>query len=153
MSGKDQVSRDKIEHGVGVGHEASELNIAPIVWFVSGLTVATVVICFLMVGLFDVFQNRAQDVEGAPTPLAGERQKLPPEPRLQLAPSTPEQLEGRQPPNLKKDSPLQEMKRLREEENEKLSNYGWVDEKSGVVRIPIEEAKKQLLTRGLPTRK
>jgi hypothetical protein len=153
VSGKEEVSRKRHEHGVGVGHEASELNIGPIVWFVTGLTVATVVICFLIVGLFDAFEKRAEDVEGKPTPLASERQKLPPEPRLQLAPSSVEQLEGRQPPNLKGDHPLQEMKRVREEENEKLSNYGWVDEKSGVVRIPIEEAKKELLTRGLPTRK
>jgi hypothetical protein len=28
-----------------------------------------------------------------------------------------------------------------------------VDEKAGVVRIPIEEAKKRLLQNGIPTRK
>jgi len=31
-----------------------------------------------------------------------------------------------------------------------LAGYGWVDEKAGVVRIPIEQAKALLLRRGLP---
>jgi hypothetical protein len=106
-----------------------------------------------MVGLFDSFEKNVKESEGKASPLAGERQKLPPEPRLQLAPSTTEQLETKQPPNLKVDHPLQEMKRLRDEENRRLSSYGWVDEKTGVVRIPIEEAKKRLLENGIPARK
>lgn len=140
-------------HGVGVGHEASEMRIGPIVWFLIALGFGTVVICLLMAGLFDSFEKNVKDAEGKASPLASERQKLPPEPRLQLAPSTTEQLETRQPPNLKLDHPLQEMKRLRDEENKKLSGYGWVDEKAGVVRIPIEEAKKRLLQNEIPTRK
>jgi hypothetical protein len=140
-------------HGAGAGHEVSDLRIGPILWFLIVLGSGTVVICLLMAGLFDAFENRAKDAEGKSSPLAGERQKVPPEPRLQLAPKTTEQLESKQPPNLKQDHPLQEMKSLRDEENKKLSNYGLVDEKSGVVRIPIEEAKKLLLKNGLSTRK
>lgn len=139
-------------HGIGVGHEASDLRIAPVVWFLIGLSVGTVVICLLMAGLFNSFEENQKESEGKPSPLASERQRLPPEPRLQLAPSTVEQLEGNQPPNLKEDHPLQEAKRIRNEEDKKLSSYGWVDEKGGVVRIPIEEAKKLLLKNGLPTR-
>lgn len=145
---------DNNPHGShGVGHEASEMRIAPIVWFLIFLSFGTVVICLLMTGLFDSFEKNVKDAEGKASPLASERQKLPPEPRLQLAPSTTEQLETRQPPDLKLDHPLQEMKRLRDEENKKLSSYGWVDDKRGVVRIPIEEAKKRLLQNGIPTRK
>src|SRR5688572_25732388 len=121
-------------HGVGVGHEASEMRIGPIVWFLIALGFGTVVICLLMAGLFDSFEKNLRHEEGKASPLASERQRLPPEPRLQLAPSTTEQLETRQSPNLKLDHPLQEMSRLRDEENEKLSSYGWVDEKAGVVR-------------------
>lgn len=129
------------------------MSIGPIFWFLSALGVGTVVICLLMVGLFDSFEKNLTDKEGKPSPLADERQKLPPEPRLQLAPSSTEQLQDKQSPNLKLDHPLQEMKRLRDDENKKLSSYGWVDEKAGVVRIPIEEAKKKLLQNGIPTRK
>jgi hypothetical protein len=138
---------------IGAGHELSELRIAPVVWFLAALAIGTVITFLLMIGLFDVFQNRATETEGKTSPLAGERQKLPPEPRLQLAPTNIDQVEGRQAPNLKEDHPLQEMKRIRRDEEVKLNGYGWVDEKAGIVRIPIEEAKKQLLRNGLPTRK
>jgi hypothetical protein len=141
------------EHGHAVGHETSELGIGPIAWFLIGLAVATVVIGLLMVGLFDAFESREEKAKTVTSPLSSERQKLPPEPRLQLAPSSTEQLDKKLPPNVKQDSPLQEMKRLQGEETEKLSSYGWVDEKNGVVRIPIEEAKKRLLEKGIPTRK
>lgn len=141
------------EHSRQAGHEASELGIGPIAWFLLGLAVATVVIGLLMAGLFDAFESREEKSKAETSPFSSERQKLPPEPRLQLAPSTEEQVERKLPPDIKQDSPLQEMKRLREEENEKLSSYGWVDEKTGVVRIPIEEAKKRLLEKGIPMRK
>lgn len=148
----DHNANEDLSHGVGVGHESSDLKIAPVVWFVVGLSVATIVIGLLVWGLFSTLGSRERGSSGSASPLAGERQKLPPEPRLQLAPSTVEQLEGNKPPNLKEDHPLKEMKRQREEEDRKLNGYGWVDEKAGVVRIPIDEAKKRLLEKGIPVR-
>src|ERR1700686_1539808 len=94
----------------GAGHELSELRIGPVVWFLVALGIGIIVVFFLMAGLFDAYQNRATEAEGKTSPLAGERQKLPPEPRLQLAPTNIDQVEGRQAPNLKEDHPLQEMK-------------------------------------------
>ena len=148
----DHRADKNLSHGVGVGHESSDLKIAPVVWFVVGLSVGTIVIGLLVWGLFSTLGSREQRYSGSPSPLTGERQKLPPEPRLQLAPSTVEQLEGSKPPNLKEDHPLQEMKRLRAEEEKTLNSYGWVDQQTGTVRIPIDEAKKRLLEKGIPTR-
>ncbi len=37
--------------------------------------------------------------------------------------------------------------------NANLHSYGWVDQKAGVVRIPIDRAMTLLLQRGLPARK
>ena len=37
-------------------------------------------------------------------------------------------------------------------ENTRLHQYGWVDEKTGVTRLPIDQAKKLLAERGLPAR-
>ncbi len=37
--------------------------------------------------------------------------------------------------------------------NANLHSYGWVDQKAGVVRIPIDRAMLLLLQRGLPARK
>jgi hypothetical protein len=149
----DHTNNSSPESGTHAGHEPSSLNIAPVIWFLIGLSVATVIVFFLMIGLFDAFSNRARESEERPSPLASERQKLPPEPRLQLAPTSEEQLEKKLPPNLKDDHPLQEIKRVRGEEDSKLNSYGWVDEKSGLVHIPIDEAKKLLLEKGLAIRK
>ena len=37
-------------------------------------------------------------------------------------------------------------------EDDVLESYGWVDKNAGVVRIPIDEAMKLTLERGLPAR-
>jgi hypothetical protein len=40
---------------------------------------------------------------------------------------------------------------LRAREEGVLESYGWVDQKAGIVRIPIEEAMRLLAERGLPS--
>jgi hypothetical protein len=40
----------------------------------------------------------------------------------------------------------------RAEERKRLEGYGWVDQNAGVAHMPIEEAKKRLIERGLPVR-
>ena len=58
---------------------------------------------------------------------------MPPEPRLQT-------------------TPREDLRILREQEDAVLNSYGWVDRSTGVVRIPIEEAMKLTVQRGLPAR-
>jgi hypothetical protein len=41
---------------------------------------------------------------------------------------------------------------IRLEEENTLYSYGWVDEKAGTVRIPIDRAMDLLVQRGLPVR-
>jgi hypothetical protein len=70
------------------------------------------------------------------TPVAYERSAdrgLPPEPRLQTA-------------------PYADLERLVAEQRKALDSYGWVDEKAGVVRIPVDRAMELLVERGLPHR-
>jgi hypothetical protein len=116
------------------GHEESDVNIAGVFGFALSLVVAGVFISFVVWVLFGFFQSRAAR-RGAPEyPLAVERQnRLPPEPRLQT-------------------DPRQDLLNLRRQEDEILNSYGWVDKNAGIVRIPIEQAMKITLERGLPTR-
>jgi hypothetical protein len=37
-------------------------------------------------------------------------------------------------------------------DNERLTTYGWVDREAGTVRIPIDEAMRLLVERGVPAR-
>ena len=48
--------------------------------------------------------------------------------------------------------PALEMRELRLDWEARLGSAGWVDREAGVARIPIEEAKRLLLERGLPVR-
>lgn len=75
--------------------------------------------------------------EPPPSPLrAGIQPQLPPEPRLQGAP-------GHETP-----AP-EELKELEDSGNAALNSYGWVDQKAGIARIPIDEAMKRLASSGL----
>jgi len=133
-----------------VRHEGSDVAIRPILWFGVGLTIATVVIYLLVGWLFDYFEEREKRFQGKQSPLAAERQRIPPEPRLYLSPKQPSPSGMVLPnPDIMKDHPFQELERLREQEYERLNHYTWVDPNAGVVTIPIDEAKQLVLQRGL----
>jgi hypothetical protein len=84
--------------------------------------------------LFGFLQSREARRVAPAYPLAVEQQnRLPPQPRLQT-------------------DPRQDLLNLRRQEDEILNSCGWVDKNAGIVRIPIEQAMKITLERGLPTR-
>ena len=117
-----------------VHHEESDVNIRGIFAFAAALIVSAVIIHVVVWVLFRYFDTRLGR-EGTPQfPLAIAREnRLPPEPRLQV-------------------NPRQDLADLREKEQQTLDTYGWVDRNNGVVRIPIDEAIKLTLERGLPAR-
>jgi hypothetical protein len=85
--------------------------------------------------LFDFLKEREQrKYQPLPSLVAKQRMHLPrdldkiPQPRLQV----PEALD---------------LEKLRQEEDSLLNDYGWVDREKGIVRIPIDEAMRQLLDR------
>jgi hypothetical protein len=119
---------------VDVVHEESDVNVGAIIRFGIGLLlVGAVVHVFLwwLVGTYDRQHERAQTQV---YPLAaGQQDRLPPFPRLQ-------------------DNPQRELQELRAKQKALLEGYGWVNEEAGVARIPIEDAMKMVVERGLPTR-
>jgi len=118
-----------------VHHEESDVNIRAIFAFGIGLTVATIFISFLVWVLFQYFEARESRKVTPQFPLAAQQEnRLPPEPRLQT-------------------NPRADLADLRAQEEKVLETYGWVDKNASVVRIPIEEAMKLTVKRGLPTRK
>jgi hypothetical protein len=141
----ETVAADRVAAG---GHEESDVRVSPIVTFLICLTVSSVLVCIMIAKLFDYFESRAAKANSKTSPLAGERHVIPSEPRLQLAPIEPNQAA----PNLQRDHPLEEWKRVKSSDETRLDSYGWVDQNAGVVRIPIEQAKKLILQRGLPFR-
>jgi hypothetical protein len=147
MSEKDKINTSHIDNP-DVQHEKSDVRVKPIILFAVYLTVAAAIIHVMIYLLFNYFEDRERTEQAPRSPLAAERQQLPPAPRLQLAPSKP----GQDKPDLK-EHPLEELKVMRAEEEAALDNYVWVDEQAGTVRLPIKRAKELLLEKGgLPAR-
>ena len=48
--------------------------------------------------------------------------------------------------------PERELERVRREEQERLTSYGWIDQTGGVAHIPVERAIEIVAERGLPSR-
>jgi hypothetical protein len=132
-------------HNVDVAHEHSDVDLRSLLWSAVMLVVVCVGAAILVYVLFWQLEAQAK----ARDPRLS-RLTLP----ATLMPSTtlasPEF--GSSPaPRLLTNEP-EKLMELRASELQELESYGWVDEKAGVARIPIDEAKKLLLERGLPVR-
>ena len=153
---------------VDVNHETSDVNVSGIVKFLAGLSVLTIVTFVLMWGLFRSLEHKVTEPPRSPMALT-EKDRLPPEPRLQGAPGFAEDLEKTTavkkeelPPDhtvgpaisvgapLPKD-PLYEIRILRRHWNDVLEN-GPADQSGKRYGMPIEKAKEEILKQGLPVR-
>ncbi|HEX8142125.1 MAG TPA: hypothetical protein VF553_05975 [Pyrinomonadaceae bacterium] len=135
-----------------VTHEESDVNVRAILQFVVGLLIFAVVVHVLMWYMLKFFEQRQERLTPAPAPMAlKDKERLPPEPRLQVAPGFGVDLgEGRR-VDLGLKEPTAEYKVVREQW-ERVLREGQRDAAGNVIAIPIEEAKRQLVEKGLPTR-
>ena len=70
-----------------VTHETSDVNVGGILKFVIGLTIFGIIVNVLMWGIFRVFNAQEKTKEPPKGPMAmTQKERLPPEPRLQAAP-------------------------------------------------------------------
>jgi hypothetical protein len=116
-----------------VVHEESDVNVRAILGVGVGLAVLALVVHLLLALLFGYYTREAAR-QPIVFPLSLDRQgELPPEPRLQT-------------------NPQRDLRDLRAREDAILNGYGWVDQKAGIARIPIAEAMRLVVQRGLPTR-
>jgi hypothetical protein len=105
-----------------VTHEASDVNISGILKFVMGLTVFGVVVFVLTWGLFRFLNAQETEKEPPAGPMAmTERERLPPEPRLQAAKGFGVKLENGETVDLEKREPEAEYKVLREQWDRRLN--------------------------------
>jgi hypothetical protein len=115
--------------------EGDGINYGGIGWFVVVLVITTAFCQVLMWGMFRLMENRADAADAAA-------------PRSALAVpvgTLPA------PPNLLLDEPAS-LADYQVSEELRMTTYGWFDQNTGQVRIPIERAKELLLERGLPVR-
>lgn len=118
----------------GAGHEHTDASVWIIAKFLFWLTISALVIHVGMGGMYALLIERSNDLQEAPYPLASaEAQRQPPVPRLQ-------------------QFPRNELYQFRVGEESMLQNYGWINQEAGSVHIPISEAMRLVVERGLPAR-
>ncbi|MDT7806550.1 MAG: hypothetical protein QOJ70_363 [Acidobacteriota bacterium] len=138
-----------------VAHEESDVAVRPLLWFVGGLTFFTIVVCGAMLLMFTYFLNRekSQELEASPLARQGE-ERLPPEPRLQLAPGWNVKTDDGQKHDLSYQAnvehvpqPWSEYLLVTDEWRREMEDYGWANQQAGTVRVPVEQAMRVYLQR------
>jgi len=121
--------------------EHQDLRPVGVYTFLAGLAIAGFLIYFVIWGLYrylDYYERTHQPPQNPLVQTEADTRTVPP----QLIEKFPQ-------PRLEKNERT-EINDFRLKEEQTLNSYGWVDQKAGVVRIPIERAMQLITERGLP---
>jgi hypothetical protein len=113
------------------GHETVDANVRSLVGWgigVFALLAAGVIVSAVVFHYFVTHQSL-----GPPASPFENVRALPPRPALQV-------------------TPARDLRQYLDQQKAVLNSYGWVDQKAGAVRIPINRAMELLLQKGLPVR-
>jgi hypothetical protein len=129
-------------------HEKSDVNVRALLIFLIVFILFAIVTHILLYFMFQFFVRIENGRTNAPLTMIQRppNANVPEQPRLQPFPN-------RNPdgqvivPNT--NTPVTDMEEMRANEERAQTTYGWIDPQKGTVRIPIEEAKRLLLQRGV----
>jgi len=135
LAGHHSADDQYLETPPGSSYEHTDASVGVMVKFGFWLIVSAIIVHVGLALMYELLiRQSAERVETKQYPMAvGQAPRLPAAPRLQ-------------------QSPGNEIYDFRTKENEELSSYGWVDQNAGTVHIPIEDAMRLILERGLPSR-
>jgi len=134
---------------VEVEHETSDINLRAVLTFAVVLAISIGVVAFGLRFLFSFFAAQEAKRTPRPGPMAlQQKDRLPPEPRLQAAPGFEVRLENGQTVRLEKSAPQAEYRVLRQQWEENLKT-GLKDQSGNVVGMPINAAMDKIVSEGL----
>ena len=125
-----------LETPPGSTYEHTDAETQPLVRFLVGCVVSAVVIHFGLAGAYQLMVNVgiAKEASERQYPMSeGQAHPLPPAPRLQQFPEN-------------------ERFEFQSEERRLLTSYAWSNKDAGIVRIPVSEAMRLTIEKGLPSR-
>ncbi len=117
--------------------DRSGINTRAVLIFCAILILTAIVVHIAVLYLFKAFDNNQKVKDRVLSPLTPKQQQLPPEPRLEAAPNTLDTKRQLFDP--------QGAGTLKQDGEQQLNSYGWVDDKNGIVRIPIKDAMKMIV--------
>jgi len=123
--------REEDVRNPGVSYEPREADLRVVLAFLAALGLASVMVLLVLWGMFSYFRARSAERGPLPSPRMYTSAPSVPQPRLQ--------------PN-----PVADYNVYRLSAGETLNSYGWVDQKAGTARIPIDRAMDLVVERGLP---
>jgi hypothetical protein len=133
---------EQTQHGQE-GFERQDLTAHGVFAFLISLAVGGVLVYFVVWGFYDFMDTRQRLHQPQQSPLVKQSEANPRIVSLDEITKFPQ-------PRLEQNERV-EINDFRLKEEQTLNSYGWVDEKSGTVRIPIERAMQLVSQRGLPT--
>ena len=117
-----------------IGHEQYEVGLRGIFKAMAWLVAVLIVVCIVVYVTMFGFINAEAEIDAPRSALASDQNQrmLPPEPRLQ-------------PSRGHESTDDQDWIFLDRSYKAAMNNYGWVDEKNGVARIPVDQAMEKVL--------
>jgi hypothetical protein len=126
-------SKENVPVDASAGWEKRDVNIKGLFQFAFWMAVVLAVTLFGMRLTFDAYK-KAQPLGATMSPMVTTKDRMiPPAPLLQV-------------------QPHQELQNYCAAQQQDVNTYAWVDQQSGVVRIPVDRAEELVLAKGLPTR-
>ena len=123
-------------------HEESDVNVRALLWSVVIFIVFAGLTHLVLYLQFHAYARYVRGETSQPLTMMARPSAVPSTPRLQ-----PLQTDAL-PPNA--TTPVKDMEEMRAAEEQAMNKAGWVDQQKGVVRLPIDVAKKLVVQRGLP---
>ena len=123
--------REEDVRNPGVRYEPSEADLRVVLWVLGMLALAAGLVLLVLWGMFGYLRNLSAGGGPVPSPIT-----------FSSPPKVP-------PPQLQPD-PVADYNVYRLTDQEKLNSYGWVNQKAGIARVPINRAMELLVQRGLP---
>jgi len=120
-----------------VSFEATDVKSSPIFKFLTYLGITVVVSFFLSLGIYRGLINYWTGTYEAPAPMREAGPQLPPEPRMQGMPGH-------------LTDPQLDMRTKVEADTKANEELGWVDKNAGIAQIPVKDAMKLIVEKGLP---
>jgi hypothetical protein len=144
------MSDQQLQHNPhDTGYEQQDLSIKGVFYFMVGLAIVVVLVYVIVGGMYKALEARDNKGQDPVNPMAV---KTGVDPRTMTFPNIRQKVEQTFPQPVLEHSERVQFNDFATEQDKVLASYDWVDQKNGVVRIPIDQAMNLIVQRGLPVR-
>jgi hypothetical protein len=120
-----------------VSFEATDVKSSPIFKFLTYLGITVILSFILSIGIYKGLKSYWIGTYEAPPPSREAGPHFPPEPRMQGMPGH-------------LTDPQNDMREKVEADRKANNELGWVDKNAGIAQIPVQDAMKLIVEKGLP---